>query len=116
MVKIYTSQYGYKGEDRLDITVKTGDKTFAPTWDMVMGHKNGTLSSEQYVKMYIDLLRNSYKKNRKRWEEILNREQVTFVCFCGHGKFCHRLILADVFTKLGATYKGEVDRNGNLIK
>jgi uncharacterized protein YeaO (DUF488 family) len=115
MVEIYTSQYGYKGEDRLDITVKTSDGIFAPTWDMVIKYKNGILSDEEYTKMYINLLRKSYKKNKKKWEEILNRERITFVCFCGQGKFCHRLILADVFTKLGAIYKGEIDINGNLI-
>ena len=46
-LKFYTAQYRYKGEDRMDITVKGQDpigKMFAPTWAMVMGLKDGKLS------------------------------------------------------------------------
>lgn len=116
MVEVFTSQYGYKGSDRLDITVKTSDGLFAPTWDIVMGYKNGILSEREYTNIYLKILKRSYKRNKDKWEEILNRDRVTFVCFCGHGQFCHRLILAKVFEKLGATYRGEIDRNGRLIE
>lgn len=107
MLSVYTSQYRYSGEDRLDITVKSGNKLFAPSWEMVMGHKNGTLSDEQYISMYYDKMRKSYKNNKKKWQELLDKEQVTVVCFCGKGKFCHRLFFADILVKLGAKYMGE---------
>ena len=43
-MQIHTSTIRYAGQDRLDVTVKSGDQTFAPTWEMVMGYKNGTIS------------------------------------------------------------------------
>jgi len=47
----------------VDITVKSGVKAFAPTWDMVMGYKRGTLSIEEYTKV------------SRHDEEELSREQ-----------------------------------------
>ena len=84
-MKLYTSQYRYSGDDRLDITVKGKDptgKVFAPTWKMVMGSKDGKISWDEYQNMYRDLMRVSYKTNRNVWNGILNREEVTLVCFC----------------------------------
>ena len=49
MKTVWTAQYQYKGPDRLDITVKTGIKAFAPTWEMVMKSKQGKLSEEEYT-------------------------------------------------------------------
>lgn len=39
MLKIYTSQYRYSGKNRLDITVKSGNKIFTPTWNIVVNSK-----------------------------------------------------------------------------
>lgn len=108
MLEISTSQIRYSGKDRLDITVKSGDKTFAPTWDMVMGHKNGVISDEEYTQKYIELMRKSLKNNRSRWLEVMNMEKVVFCCYCKKGKFCHRILLAKMFEKNGANYVGEL--------
>lgn len=109
MVEIYTAQIRYSGSDRLDTTVKSGDKTFAPTWDMVMGHKNGTISDEEYIKRYVVLMRESLKNNRSRWLEVMNMERVVLCCYCRKDKFCHRVLLAKMLEKNGAIYKGELD-------
>lgn len=115
-LKIYTSQFRYSGDDRLDITVKSGRKEFAPTWDMVMGHKSDALSDEDYIVMYKQLMNQSYKNNRKVWKELLNRDSVTLVCYCAKGKFCHRVVLAEMMAKaFGCEYVGEVDSKGILI-
>lgn len=108
MLKVYTSQYNYRGENRLDITVKSGGKVFAPTWDIVGKVKRGLITEEQYIKKYYALMRKSYKINRNIWEEILAEEEIVLVCFCKAGDFCHRLLLAEILVKLGAEYKGEV--------
>lgn len=112
MVKIYTAQYRYSGDDRLDITVKGKDpigRLFAPSWEMVMGSKEGRISWPEYKEMYKELMRNSYRQHKDVWGEILNREEVTLVCFCQTGADCHRYLLADYFVKLGAEYMGERD-------
>lgn len=50
-MKLYTAQYSYSQNDRLDITVKGKDpvgRVFAPTWKMVMQSKEGRLSWDDY--------------------------------------------------------------------
>ena len=111
MVQIWTAQYRYAGPDRLDITVKGQDplgKHFAPTWNIVMGHKRGELSDEEYTEIYHGLMVASYRNHRDAWEELLKRERIVLVCFCRPGKFCHRYLLASYLEKLGAEYKGEI--------
>jgi len=105
---VRTSTIQYKGPDRLDITVKSGDRAFAPTWDMVMGHKRGEISDAQYTAMYLSMMRRSYHDNKVSWQELVARDSVTLVCFCRPGAFCHRVLLAEILVKLGATYIGEV--------
>lgn len=132
MVKVFTIQMSsvrkavslgmIKKEDVLDITVKSGDKTsytyirdgkvtsiFAPSWDIVMAHKNKKITNDQYRIVYYHLMRGSYKLNTEMWLDILNnKEYIVFACFCGANDFCHRFELANIYVKLGAEYKGEI--------
>ena len=104
--------YSYKGDDRLDITVKGNDpigKIFAPTWKMVNDYRSNYRKVDirsKYIRDYHNLMLKSYKEHRGIWENILSRDRVTFVCYCKPG-FCHRFILKDYFVKLGAIYGGE---------
>lgn len=107
-MKVYTAQFGYRGEDRLDITVKLGEKAFAPSWDMVLEYKKGALSEAQYEELYLERMRRSYVANRAAWDNVLKMERVVLVCFCRAGDFCHRVLLAKIFEKLGAKYGGEI--------
>lgn len=108
MLKVYTSTIRYSGPDRFDITVKSGERAFAPTWNMVMGHKKGAIDADEYVSMYHELMRGTYRNERGKWTELMARDRVVLVCFCPPHAFCHRLLLADILVKLGATYEGEV--------
>lgn len=111
-LKIYTAQYAYTGPDRVDITVKGKDlvdKLFAPTWKMVMDAKQGRISTAEYSQMYRQRMLDAYRTNKKSWTDLLTRDEVTFVCFCKPGDFCHRYLLAGYFEKLGAQYCGERD-------
>ena len=109
MVDIYTAQYRYSGEDRLDVTVKGNDpigKIFAPTWQMVQIYK--TYGNEiDYIRKYHLLMQRSYRIYREIWEEILGRGSVTLVCFCKENSFCHRYLLAEYLEKCGGKYLGE---------
>lgn len=92
---IYTAQYRYCGPDRFDITVKGQDgmgKHFAPTWNMVMDHKNGVITDQQYVDRYIPIL---HSIPQHVWNWFFNAEVRTLVCFCPETAFCHRNILAN---------------------
>jgi uncharacterized protein YeaO (DUF488 family) len=80
---------------------------FAPSWSMVQNHKSGEYSDEQYTSLYQTLMNWSQKKYPEAWQDLLRRDEVTIVCFCAPGKFCHRYILKDILVNLGATYMGE---------
>ena len=92
----------------LDTTVKSGDETFAPTWKMVMSVKDGGLSEEAYSDEYYRRMRDSYRNNRSRWEEVLGFDEVFLGCYCRAGSFCHRYLLRDMLVRLGAEAGEEV--------
>ena len=80
----------------LDTTVKSGHREVAPTWDMVMGHKAGTVSDEEYVRQYKLLLDRSLRENQDWWVNLLQSEILVLGCYCRADGFCHRYILKDV--------------------
>lgn len=94
--------------DKLDTTIKSGvgfGKQFAPTWDLVMRHKRGEISDQEYTDGYLILMRERYAINRQMWHRwIRDTESVTLCCYCASGKFCHRHILADVVLLKIAAY------------
>lgn len=98
----------------LDTTVKSGDATFAPTWEIVMGIKQGLLTPEAYSTQYASLMRQSYLINTARWLDVLSMDRVAIACYCPANCFCHRLLLKDYFQKvcdkknLPFTYSGEL--------
>lgn len=98
----------YQGENALDITVKSGDKTFAPTWDMVYYLKEDRLSWEQYEEMYHYRMKDSYKASKEKWKEILAMDEVVLVCYCKDDKYCHRRLLREYLVKCGAEDGGEI--------
>jgi uncharacterized protein YeaO (DUF488 family) len=111
MSRVWTATYRYNGPDRLDITAKGKDHfgiAFAPTWDMVMGYKQGRISEAEYERRYLELLRESWNKRPDAWQNLLGRMEVTLVCFCRSGDFCHRVLLAKLLERhFGFSYRGE---------
>ena len=99
---IYTAQMGkYKGPDALDITVKSGDRIFAPTWELVQASKSWQIDWETYTQRYRQLMLESYRKHTEAWNDLLHKEVVTLVCYCRAGENCHRHLLADFLRKVG---------------
>jgi hypothetical protein len=85
----------------IDTTVKSGLKIFAPTWDMVLGHKDGSWSDDRYTEEYLRMMRNSWNTHRDEWMAILQRQEpIAIACYCKPGVFCHRRLLKDIFEKL----------------
>jgi len=92
----------------LDITIGTGERAFAPTWDMVRMYKAGVLTESEYTAKYMSLMRHSYVHNRAHWDLVLGMDEVVLACYCKTGQFCHRYLLQDMFVKCGAVDGGEV--------
>jgi uncharacterized protein YeaO (DUF488 family) len=101
-MRIYTgSVRRFHGPSKLDITVKSGDKTFAPTWDLVMAYKKGHIAWAEYRERYTTLMRASYREHKARWLEVLGMDCVTLCCYCRPGEPCHRTILAEFLAAVG---------------
>jgi hypothetical protein len=105
--------------DALDVTIKSSrgvGAVFAPdNWEMVMGVKRGTVPPAVYRDWYLRVLRRSYRQERAQWEAVLARTRAVLLCYCHPEQFCHRQILAEVLTKLGADYRGEILPAGQLV-
>ncbi len=119
-MKLYTAQMGRWREAKkhgipfIDITVKSGMKEFAPTWDLLSRSKAGSCSNDQYTGEFIILMRKSYRDNPEVWNDMISKDEVCIACYCGKGKFCHRLLLVDILEKVCKskgvefTYEGEL--------
>jgi hypothetical protein len=97
---VYTAQYRYAGLDRTDITVKGFDaygKYFAPSWNMVFGIKNETMSQQQYVDAYLKII-DDVPVRILDW--FFSRPTRTLVCFCAEEAFCHRNILINYLVQI----------------
>lgn len=81
----------------MDVTIGTKDtlgKLFAPaSWDLVMAYKSGNMSEQQYTKKYLSTLEYRYKHWPEHFKKAIAKREVTFVCFCAAGEFCHRLLI-----------------------
>lgn len=65
-----------------------------------------------YVPAYVEEMRQSYRRWRSKWEELLARDSVTLCCYCTDPERCHRRILAEILAKLGAVDEGERQPGG----
>lgn len=116
MTTVYTARIGYGGKG-VDITVKSAGqegRILAPVWSMVVGHKKGYLTDEQYTAQYLDLLRARYRASDEGFLWFLIPRSVTLLCYCQPHAFCHRYLAVDVLEKI-ATAKGiEFIRGGEM--
>ena len=99
---LYTAQYRYSGDDRCDITIKTSTAwaTFAPSWEMVTAWRNSAkdeMARARYTTKYIHLLNERHAISPKPFQDLAvlaAGQNITVVCFCAAGDFCHRILLA----------------------
>lgn len=103
-----------KGIPLIDTTVRSGEKAFAPTWEMVKGIKEHTLSEEEYTKQYIFLMRKSMVDNRDKWLALLEKPEFAIACYCGPNDFCHRFVLKDILLKLAKQKNIEIEYCGEI--
>ena len=77
-------------------------KDLAPEDKLLKEYKNGTITEEEYTKIYKKQVFNKNNEQYNKLKEILDSGQnVTIHCYCGKDKFCHRYILGNYFKKLG---------------
>lgn len=98
-----------------DITVKTGNLAFAPTWQMVLDYKGGRLSEQEYTEQYKQMMRHSYNENRQEWERLLSIQQLALACYCPKKNFCHRHLLARMLESIHISRGNEVCLYGEIL-
>ncbi|MBN1430339.1 MAG: hypothetical protein JXB07_18360 [Anaerolineae bacterium] len=117
---ITTGQISRISVPYLDITVKSGQgvgRLLAPTWDMVMGVKRGTLSQADYTEFYLNLLRTRYRDNKAGFIQLLTPDssELCVSCYCRPHSFCHRYIAVEVLQKIGQAHGITVEYGGEAI-
>lgn len=80
----------------VDTTRKSGVQVFAPDWDMIMGHKEGTLTSAAYTEKYRTKMLRTFNHYRPEWESLIEHPLVALACYCSPFVFCHRHLLVDI--------------------
>jgi uncharacterized protein YeaO (DUF488 family) len=83
-----------------DCTVKSGDKIFAPTTELLWAYKCGHLTAAEYTDRYYRLCRQRFRKDPQPWLALLGKGRVALACYCRDGAFCHRHLLVDILEKL----------------
>ena len=115
-MNIYTAHYRYGGDDRMDITVKGNQypgNILAPTWEMVRGLQSQKLTQWDYTLQYFSLLMSRAWQADATFRSSIrdlttHREEITLVCFCPSGEFCHRILAARMLENMGfGKYIGE---------
>jgi uncharacterized protein YeaO (DUF488 family) len=121
-VRLYTAQIGkYQGTDGIDITVWTKNKAgqvMSPSEAIVFGHKHFAgdkrytdypkVNDTEYRTTYRLILIERYEENKARFLAMLQTEELTLLCYCRQGKFCHRHQAADILKKIGIAHGIEV--------
>lgn len=123
-MKVYTFQLAQHRQVKamnipaLDTTVKSGIKTFAPTWEMVKQIKAGQMTERVYTALYWHRMHRSMREAPHVWEKLLGANEVALGCYCPAGKFCHRRVLVDFIEHLcrerGIAFErmGEIGKRG----
>jgi uncharacterized protein YeaO (DUF488 family) len=100
-----------------DVTVKSGDKIFAPSWDILMKYKSNDNILEResvYIEAFTKHMRESYKNNKQYWIDFLSQEEVAIACYCKAGSFCHRKLLVNMFEKVCRIHNIDFEYIGEL--
>lgn len=129
-MRLFTGKISYDGEDRFDITRKSGGERgmpFAPREEAFRDavrrkmERRARLTRvsqgthveqvraewDAYAKDYEQWLLESQRRYPEAWQALLARPEVTIVCYCEVPNRCHRSLLARAIGELGAMYEGE---------
>lgn len=114
-MSIYTFQLSQhrrfkdRGVVLIDTTVKSGYHQVAPRWDMVLNHKRGIITDDQYMQDYNKILDFYWFHDPLFFEQLLSIESFALGCYCRPGVFCHRHPLAAFLSRLSHhTLEGEL--------
>ena len=93
---LFTAQYSYNGPDRVDITWKA-NTILSPTKALVYDYKYKGLTEDGYTLAFYHLLMDKMAMYPGMFQAAATHyaeRDVTIVCYCAKGAFCHRHLAA----------------------
>lgn len=102
MKKLFTSYYAKSGQHPNRISISASEPPWfmgkryprlAPSWDMIWAVKHGTITDEQYGRLYLELLIKKRKLDPNTVVKDLPNNAV-LLCYERPDDFCHRHIVA----------------------
>lgn len=101
----------------LDVTVKSSagwTTSLAPTWEMVTGHKGGTMGDIEYSRLYTAILDAAGEQAFEKLKQagIDNGGRLALLCYCPDGVFCHTHLLVDYAVKRYPDWFADARRSG----
>lgn len=119
-MEIYTIQLAkwrlLEGTDieLVNITLGSGDPTFAPSPALLADYKAGRASQDVYLAEFYRLCRMRYRHNPGPWHALLAKEKIAVACYCPKDGFCHRHPFVDIMIKIGASQGVIVEYCGEI--
>lgn len=104
MLHVWTAHSEYPGPHKLD--VQSGP--FAPTNDLEERMDVWDMSIDEYFTEYRGQMRESYRRHKDLWNEVLSSSKIVLTCDCDQANGCHRTELAKILGELGAAVHGEL--------
>jgi hypothetical protein len=100
----------------IDITVKSGDKNFAPHPDHLWKYKRGEIGEEEYTELYLNKLDALFHYDPSIFEKFIDRDYVGAVaCYCTAGTFCHRHLFIDYIMSIAEDNGLDVQYRGEIV-
>ena len=104
-----------RGIELIDITVKSGDKLFAPESSVLWAYKAGEVSEDEYTRLYLNKLRDASRASPEAFKMFLSQDgPVAVGCYCRAGIFCHRHLFVQFMEHVARgngyslSYRGEI--------
>lgn len=122
MLEIYTTQISQWREvkrleiELIDITAKTGNKSFSPDFNIVMQYKKGDIDEKTYTDLYTERMRYSYLNTRDDWFKLTHGSRIALGCYCKPNTFCHRYLFKDMLIKFCNKFKIPNEYFGEVMK
>jgi hypothetical protein len=123
-VKVYTISIAnakrleiIKNKNYVDVTLSTGEKLVAPTWNMIRGVKSGKITESEYTVMYNVILTCAAREHKEEFVSLFKKvDYVILGCYCPPGAFCHRTLLSQFLVEyFKAEFGGEITSKGQML-
>lgn len=98
----------------VDITLKSGERHFAPSPKLLSLYKCGHIDPEGYTERFVQEMRESYRKAPQLWIDLALDDNYALACYCRAGDFCHRHLVVELLEKVAASQGHQLIRGEEI--